>query len=102
MQISQGLVMDRRVRQRVGLHPIFNSLPEDILQLIYEFATADYFAAMANRIRTAYRVFRRRAGKLIMAWVPLSWQDLGAVPPGVAVHADGNTIYQYVQVVDLT
>jgi len=60
-------------RQRVGVSPDFkagfHSLPFDLRKHVMQLATFDYERTMANRIRTAYRIFRRRAGVTLWGWI---------------------------------
>jgi hypothetical protein len=58
-----GANMNDAKRVRAGVSPSFKygfkTLPSEVQNLIYDFATLDFRMA-ANRIRTAYRLFKRR------------------------------------------
>ena len=63
--------MERRVRARTGVSPIvvrgFNSLPRDLQRVILDHALLRM--SMANRIRTAYRLFKRRVQSSVAYFV---------------------------------
>ena len=56
--------MDVAKRARVGVSPVFvrlfEDLPRELQRIVFSYATLDYRTAAANRIRTAYRIFKRR------------------------------------------
>jgi len=74
-------------RARSGPSPLFierfQNLPSELQSLILDLATVDFRALMANRIRLAFRAFKRRVGYL-SSYLP-SRQSLERGDPGARV-----------------
>ena len=56
--------MQSAKRARRGVSPVFvrnlQRLPRELRDLVFSYATLEFRQTAANRIRTAYRLFRRR------------------------------------------